>query len=145
MLARLNGTRKALASNPNDFLVHLEKQLTEEYNLIMLQEEELWAIKSRLNWTAFGDRNTSFFHTSTMVRRHRNRIRAIKNNVGDWITDEEGVKDHIRPGFINLFTTELSYSTQTSDVEHFPCSVLSEWEKNKLSEEVTMAEVKAGM
>ena len=72
VLARLNGTQKALASNPNDFLVHLEKQLTEEYNLIMLQEEEFWAIKSRLNWTAFGDRNTSFFHTSIVVRRHRN-------------------------------------------------------------------------
>ena len=25
VLARLNGTQKALASNPNDFLVHLEK------------------------------------------------------------------------------------------------------------------------
>ena len=72
MLAKLNGTQKALASNPNDFLVHLEKQLTEKHNLIMLQEEELWAIKSRLNWTTFGDRNISFFHTSTVVRRHKN-------------------------------------------------------------------------
>ena len=91
----------------------------------MLQEEEFWAIKFRLNWTAFGDRNTSFFHTSTVVRRHRNRIRAIKNNVGEWITDEEGVKDHSHSGCMKLFTTELSYSTQTSDVEHFSCSVLS--------------------
>ena len=65
--------------------------------------------------------------------------------MGEWITDEEGVKDYIRSGFINLFTTELSYSTRTSDVEHFSCNVLSEWEKNKLSEEVTMAKVKAGM
>ena len=91
----------------------------------MLQKEEFWAIKSRLNWTTFGDRNTSFFHTSTVVRRHRNRIRAIKNNVGEWITDEEGVKDHSHSGFMKLFTTELSYSTRTSDVEHFSCSVLS--------------------
>lgn len=61
VLAKLNGTQKALASNPNDFLVHLEKQLTKKHNLIMLQEEELWAIKSRLNWTTFGDCNISFF------------------------------------------------------------------------------------
>lgn len=77
-LARLNRTQEVLVRNPNDFLVHLEKQLIEEFNLIMLQEEKFRALKSRLNWAAFGDRNTSFFHTSTMVRRHRNKIRNIK-------------------------------------------------------------------
>lgn len=65
--------KKVLARlNPNDFLIHLEKQFTEENNLIMLQEEEFQALKSRLNWMTFGHRNTSFFHTSTVVRRHRN-------------------------------------------------------------------------
>ena len=39
-LARLNGAQKALAENPNDFLLDLEKKLIEEYSLILLQEEE---------------------------------------------------------------------------------------------------------
>ena len=89
VLARLNGVQKALANHPNNFLIQLEKQLIEDYSLIRLQEEEYWALKSRLNWAAFGDRNTSFFHVSTLVRRNRNRIRCIKNNLGEWISDEE--------------------------------------------------------
>ena len=36
VLARINGTQKALANNPNDFLLTLEQQLIEEYSLILL-------------------------------------------------------------------------------------------------------------
>ena len=83
VLARLNGAQKALAYNPKEFLIQFEKQLIEKYSLIMLQEEELWAIKSWLNWAAFGDCNTSFFHVSTVVRRHRNRIKCFKDAMGE--------------------------------------------------------------
>lgn len=40
VLARLGGIQKALTNNLSDFLISLEKQLTEEYTMIMLQEEE---------------------------------------------------------------------------------------------------------
>ena len=40
MLARLGAVQKALANNPYEFLIGLEKQLTEEFALIMLQKEE---------------------------------------------------------------------------------------------------------
>ena len=40
VLVRLNGAQKALVNNPSDSLIQLEKQLIEDYNLIMLQEEE---------------------------------------------------------------------------------------------------------
>lgn len=83
VLARLNGVQKALAYNPKEFLIQFEKQLIEKYSLIMLQEEELWAIKSWLNWAAFGDCNTSFFHVSMVVRRHRNKIRCFKDAMGE--------------------------------------------------------------
>ena len=78
LLARLHGTQKALANNPNEFLLELEQQLLSDYSLVLMQEEEYWALKSRLNTTTFGDRNTSFFHVSTIVRRHRNKIRCLK-------------------------------------------------------------------
>lgn len=100
---RLNGAQKALANNLNDFLIQLEKKLIEEYSLIMLQEEEFWALKSRLNWAAFGDRNTSFFHVSTVVRRHKNRTRCIKDAMGEWIFDKEEIKILIRNSFLKLF------------------------------------------
>ena len=40
ILARLHGVQKALANNPNDFLLELEQQLITEYSLILMQEEE---------------------------------------------------------------------------------------------------------
>ena len=43
-----------------------------------MQEEEYWALKSKLNTATFGDLNMSFFHVSTIVRRHRDKIRCLK-------------------------------------------------------------------
>jgi len=65
VLARLNGAQKALSNGPNNFLIQLERSLIEEYNSIM-QQEEYWALKSRLNWVAYGDCNTSFFFMSLL-------------------------------------------------------------------------------
>ncbi|XP_030924855.1 uncharacterized protein LOC115951891 [Quercus lobata] len=49
LLARLLGIQKALATSPNLFLVNLDKQLQGELNKGLNNEEELWAMKSRIN------------------------------------------------------------------------------------------------
>ena len=103
ILARLHGTQKALANNPNEFLLELEQQLISDYSLILIQEEKYWALKSRLNIATFGDCNTSFFHVSTLVRRYRKKIRCIKDREGNWLTDEIETKDHILDGFKKLY------------------------------------------
>ena len=53
-----------------------------------------------------GDRSTSFFHVSTLARRKRNMINAIKNEVGDWIIEEREVMNHFRERFIKLYSTK---------------------------------------
>ena len=82
LMARINGIQKAIASKPSSFLLKLEVDLLRDLDLILNQEEELWALKSRVNWLVQGDRNTAFFHVSTLVRRKRNQIMAIKNSMG---------------------------------------------------------------
>uniref|UniRef100_A0A2N9I899 Reverse transcriptase domain-containing protein n=1 Tax=Fagus sylvatica TaxID=28930 RepID=A0A2N9I899_FAGSY len=79
--ARLRGIQVSLASSPNSFLVNLEKQLRLEFLDILQLEEEFWAMKSRINWIVQGERNTNFFHTSVVVRRKRNRIVSLKDNL----------------------------------------------------------------
>ena len=116
-----------------------------EYASIMQQEEEFWALKSRLNWATFGDRNTSFFHITTLVRRHRNKIRSIKNSVGEWITDEAGIKYYILSEYQKLFETGLCGANSPTNLENFPCCGLSEEEKDRLSTSVTAEEVKQGL
>ena len=49
IMARLLGAQRALANNPNTFLINLQDQLAGEYSEILQLEEELWAMKSRVN------------------------------------------------------------------------------------------------
>ena len=83
IMARLHGIQKAMALRPNAQHVKLEKMLHQELDSILNQERDIWALKSRVNWLVYGERNTAFFHVTTLVRRKRNRIDAIKNTVGD--------------------------------------------------------------
>ena len=76
-----------------------------DLDLALAQEEELWALKSRVNWMVFGDRNTSFYHLLAIVRRKRNRISAIKISVGDWLFEESDIMDHINKSFKDLYST----------------------------------------
>lgn len=95
VLARINGVQKSLALSPSELLLRLEKLLIEECASILLQEEEFWALKSKLNAGTFRDRNTAFFHVSTFVCKHRNKIRGIRDRMGEWIFEEDKIRDHI--------------------------------------------------
>ena len=71
-MARINGIQRAIAIKPSSFLLKLEEDLLRDLDLVLNQEEKLWALKSRVNWMVQGDRNTAFYHVSTLVRRKRN-------------------------------------------------------------------------
>lgn len=62
-------------------------------------------LKSRINWLVQSGRNTFFYHVLAFTRRKRNHIALIKNEMGDWITDERGTMNHFREGFISLYTS----------------------------------------
>ncbi|KAK7818252.1 protein reticulata-related 4 [Quercus suber] len=103
--AQLNGVQGAMAIRPSSSLVKLKNKLIQELDTILNQEHELWALKSRVNWMVQGNRNTAFYHVSTLVRRNRNHITAIKNSMGDWIKDEEEVMEFVRKGFCDIYST----------------------------------------
>lgn len=67
-MARLDGFQRSLAIRPSHNLVMLERQFQIDLACVLNQEEELWALKSRVNWMMFGDRNTSYYHISNLVR-----------------------------------------------------------------------------
>ena len=67
-MARLNGIQRVVAVRPSSSLLDLENNLLKDLDVVLGQEQELWALKSRINWMVQGDRNTAFFHVSTLVR-----------------------------------------------------------------------------
>ena len=145
IMARLNGIQRAVSLRPSSFLLNLENELLKELNIVLNQEEELWALKSRVNWMIQGDRNTSFYHVSTLVRRKRNQIMAIKNAVGDWILEEHEVKEFIRNGFEDIYSTSHLNAKQADPL----CSQwqvrLTEGEKNSISGGATEDEIKSAL
>ena len=145
VLAKLNGAQKALADRLSDFLVCLEKQLLDEYALILLQEEEYWALKSRLNAATYGDQNTSYFHVSIVVGRNQNKIRCIKDGKGDWIGDEEGVKNHIHSGYESLYTIGLDIALLCSSISQFSCCFFTKEDRAWIGRAVNEEDVRDGL
>lgn len=58
------------------------KSLRIDLEEILAREEIFWRQKSREVWLSDGDRNTKFFHSSTKLKRSRNRIYCIENSSG---------------------------------------------------------------
>jgi len=61
-----------------------ENQLSQEWETRCKQEEILWRQKYRVRWLKEGEKNTNFFHMSTIARRTHNKIMKIH--------DEEGIE-----------------------------------------------------
>ena len=93
ILARLYGIQKALLNNLCASLLTLESQLQQDLEHVLDQERDLWLLKSMVNWMIQGDRNTSFYHMSTLTRRKRNHIASVKDERGEWITNEREVME----------------------------------------------------
>ncbi|XP_061365839.1 uncharacterized protein LOC133309117 [Gastrolobium bilobum] len=72
VIARLEGIQRQLSLNNNYQLEKLEAKFRKELSDILDQEEHIWYQKSRGEWIKGGDRNTGFYHTSTLIRRKRN-------------------------------------------------------------------------
>ncbi|XP_050263906.1 uncharacterized protein LOC126708133 [Quercus robur] len=144
-MARLNGIQKAMADKPSASLIALEKDLQSELALVLNQEEELWSLKSRLNWLIQGDRNTTFHHMTTLIRRKRNKILNLKNGQGEWINDLAAVKDFVRSSFCKLYTSEFTSSPKLIPVSDLALPLLSDEEAQILNLPVQDDEIKQAL
>lgn len=86
LLNKIKSLQDQLDIHQTDSLLEEEAVLINELEVVLAQEEVMWFQKSREKWITLGDRNTKYFHTSTVVRRRRNRIEALKDDEGRWIT-----------------------------------------------------------
>jgi len=67
------------------------------------QEEQFWAMRSRLNWLSWGDKNSKFFHACTVQRRQRNRISILKDANQNWQREPERLKEMTMDYFTGLY------------------------------------------
>jgi hypothetical protein len=120
MESRLKGIQSYLERV--DSLRHtlLEKELQNEYNHILFQEEMLWYQKSREKWVKFGDKNNSFFHAQTIIRRKRNRIHRLQFPNGIWTSDSNILQEKAQTLFKNLFTSTQPHQNRIFNEGNHP-------------------------
>ncbi|XP_061336944.1 uncharacterized protein LOC133284010 [Gastrolobium bilobum] len=104
--ARIQGLDLKLEAGPDRELEKLQRDLWKELETILLREELNWFQRSRVNWLKFGDRNSRFFHSSTIARRRRNKVLAIKNDLGEWTADTKELVETAVQYFERLFLEE---------------------------------------
>lgn len=81
-------TNKPNCSNAMQQIQHLKTEIHKLWE----QEERFWAMRSRINWLKWGDKNTKFFHATTLQRCQRNRIRMLQSDDNSWVRDENDLK-----------------------------------------------------
>ena len=103
LLAKIQEIQKQDCTEEN---CRKEAHLQADLNEWLLRNEILWKQKSREVWLKEGDKNSKFFHLSTIIRRRRNSIDAVKNDSGEWITDRREIQKHFVEKFKTLFNEE---------------------------------------
>lgn len=93
LLARLSSIQKAQDRYSNYFLKNLSCELEEGLCQLLIMEEQYWRQKSRVKWLQVGDRNSAFFHLSTLIRRRKNKMEGILNQNGLWVDSKQEVQD----------------------------------------------------
>ena len=64
-----------------------------------------------------GERNTSFFHLTSLIRRSFNKITCIENEYGILTHDMEEVKSLFLDGFKSLYQTEMVSSSIFNQID----------------------------
>ena len=86
-------------AEPTQENLELEAALSLELDDRLAKESLKWHQKSREIWLKEGDRNSRFFHLTTLVRRRRNFIFDIKQEDGSWILGREAIQEYFKHQF----------------------------------------------
>lgn len=65
-----------------------------------------WKQKVRNHWLKEGDKNTKYFHLSTLAHRAMNQITSLRNAEGHTLSSMEELDEHIISFFQNLLQEE---------------------------------------
>ena len=84
--------QKIITGGRTEELAAQEQELHKLLEERRKQEEILWRQKSRITWLKEGERNTKFFHKSTIQRRMQNRIPHITNQQGAQTEQQEEIE-----------------------------------------------------
>lgn len=109
----------------------------------MHKEEIIWFQKARTEWMNDGDRNTTYYHTKTTVRRRRNRVTRLKDESNGWLEGDHEIGALVHRYFKTLFSEEEE-RRDWIDTEHlWPTVPEGFW--NDVGQDICGEEIKRAM
>jgi len=106
--------------------------------------ETLWFQKSRAEAIRDGDRNTQFYHLSTIIRRRRNKIEMLQDQQGSWVPDRDELQALVRNFFIDIYTDDNPpYEPFLLPANRYPS--LTAAELDRLARGFTSCEIKKAL
>lgn len=132
---------KALMSQQGEDVIWAEiKSVQKRIDDLWQQEEVFWSQRSRLKWLEGGDKNTKFFHATTVQRRAKNRIQRIRNDRGDWVEGKEAIFSTILEHFDDVYKSDGPQSGE--NICSFIPKLVTSQMNDKLLAPITLAEVR---
>lgn len=116
------------------------KELQKIIDDLWKQEEAYWSQRARLKWLEGGDRNSKFFHATTIQRRARNRIQRVKNGSGEWVEGKEEVFEVVLEHFTEVYNSDNP--SLEDHYFHIIPSLVSDRMNEDLMSPVTESEIK---
>lgn len=86
-------------------------------NALWIREELFWKQRSTFTWLAHGDRNTSYFHRTTLSRMQRNKLVRLKDVDGRCVLGEKEIMLEIHGFYSNLFRLDRDRLGEDMDME----------------------------
>jgi len=103
----------------------------------------LWYKKCRENWVKFFDKNNSFFHAQTIIRRKKNRVHRLQLPNGNWSSDVDILQEEAQTFFKKLFCGTHEHQNHHFNEGHHP--IIDEDGKNSLTRPITKDEVSVAL
>ncbi|WCJ40290.1 DNAse I-like superfamily protein [Euphorbia peplus] len=120
LLNKLKGLQSALEITSSPTLIAAESQVLQELESTLKQEEDLWQQKSRSKWIHEGDRNTAYFHNSTIARRRKNFISGLKIEGDTWCVNDIEIREAAVDFYKNLFSDDNKSPLELCRTDSFP-------------------------
>lgn len=79
LIQKLKSELKVITNEQHlDQNTNRKKDIQDQIKNLWRIEQMYWGLRLRINWLKWGDKNTKFFHATTIQRRQRNRISMLK-------------------------------------------------------------------
>eukprot|EP00253_Pinus_taeda_P029932 PITA_29932 len=113
--------QKIIMEGRSEELMQKEQKVEQKLLERDLQEEILWRQKSRIRWLKEGEKNTKFFHKTTVQRQMHNHISQLNNAQGEQVESQEGIEKEFLQYFKAM--SQEPNINRTEEIDRISCNI----------------------